>query len=117
MNALTYYYFSLGSLIIIFAPLIIMIAAIAATLHMSKRRWVVHLLTFAAMLVALPIYFRIGGILDPTTIDYPGPGEGFLVLLYGFFLVPAVLLYAAYAWVTRKRRRPPPPPEVNVCPS
>jgi hypothetical protein len=105
MNALTYY-FQLGGLIIILAPLIIMVAGILITLRMSKRRWVVHLLTFVAMLVALPIYIKVGGILDPSTIEYPGPADGFLVLLYGGLLIPALVVYAGYAWLTRKREWP-----------
>ena len=106
MNTLRYFYFSLGDLIVMVAPLIIAVAAILITLHMSKRRWVVHLLTFAAMFVALPIYIKVGEILDPTTIEYPGPGDGFIVLFYWFFLISALFLYVPYAWITRKRERP-----------
>ncbi len=102
MDALRRFYFSLGAWIP-FAPLAILIAAIPITVRMSRHRWLGHVLALAAMLLALPAYFLIAGILDPTMIAYPGPGDGFVVLLYGFFLVPAFLLYAAYAWVTRKR--------------
>jgi hypothetical protein len=105
MDAVRRFYFDLGPWIAL-APIVILIAGVGGTLRMSRHRWLGHVVTAAGMLLTLPAYVWIGGVLDPTTIDYPGPGDGFLVLLYGFFLMLALSLYAAYAWVTRRRALP-----------
>jgi hypothetical protein len=92
-----------------FAPVVIATAAILMTLRISRHRWIAHVIAFVALLTALPAYLWIQGILDPTTIDYPGPGDGLVVLLYLFCLVPAILAYSGYAWLTRRK-----PPHLRV---
>jgi hypothetical protein len=88
---------------IAFAPFAIVGVAGFVVWRMSRRRWVIHLLTFACLLLALPIYVKGLGILDPSMISYPGPGDGFVVLLYLVNLVPAVIGYSIYALVTCRR--------------
>ncbi len=88
-----------------FAPLLIVPAAIVMTARISRVRWMAHVLTLVALLVAGPVCIWLQGILDPTTIKYPGPGEGLGVLLYLFNLVPATLIYSGYAWLTRRTTR------------
>ena len=104
MQTLAHFYESLFPWVA-FSPIIVVIVAVNVTVRMSKYKWIGHTLTYAALVLTLPIYVFILGIMDPTTIEYPGPGDGFVFLLYLFFLVPAILLYSAYAWVTRRKSR------------
>ena len=70
--------------LLVFLPLVPIVIALLAgmiSLRLSRRRWIVHTIGFAAMAFALPIYLRIQALLDPTTILYPGPGDGSVVLL------------------------------------
>jgi hypothetical protein len=101
MQKLAYFYFALSSWLPL-APIVIVIVAVNVAGRMSKYKWLAHVATYAVLLFIYPIYIRIGGILDPTTIEYPGPGDGFGALLYLFFLVPSLLLYSACAWVSRR---------------
>jgi len=102
MEALIHFYLSLF-VWVAFAPIIIIGAAIFVTLRMSKHKWVIHVLTFAAFLFTMPVYIWIGGILDPSTIEGPGPGDGFVVLLYYFNSLLTAIFYACYAWANRRR--------------
>jgi hypothetical protein len=102
MQTFTRSYFSLGPFII-FLPLLVVALAIFATLQMSKYKWVVHALAFAFIFFALPLYVWIGAILDPTIIEYPGPGDGFVYLLYAFVAVLTMIGYAVYAWLARTK--------------
>ncbi len=104
MAAFTRIYLSLFPCVA-FAPLVIVIASALITLRISAYRWIAHVLTFVALLVTLPLCVWLQGRLAPSTIEYPGPGDGFVLLLYLFFLVPAVLFYAGYAWFTRRKPR------------
>jgi hypothetical protein len=104
METLIHFYLSIF-LWVAFAPIIIVFSAIFVTLKMSKHKWITHLLTFTALLLTMPVYIWIGGILDPSTIEYQGPGDGFVVLFYYFNSLPAVIIYATYAWLTRRRSR------------
>ena len=54
------------------------------------------------MAIALPVYLRIQALLDPTTVLYPGPGDGFVVLIYLLLLVPSVIGYAIFCYVSRR---------------
>jgi hypothetical protein len=62
------------------------------------------------MLVALPTYLYFQALLDPTTIRNPGPGDGFVVLLYLVILLPTALVYSLFSFFTRTRpdRKPNP---------
>jgi hypothetical protein len=102
METLTRFYSSLAAWIG-FTPIFIVGVAIFVTIRMSRYKWIVHVLTFSALLLTLPVYIWIRGILDPTTIEYPGPGEGFIVLIYLFYSVPMIVAYATYAWLTRRK--------------
>lgn len=55
------------------------------------------------MLLALPLYLQFEFLLDPTTIQYPGPGDGFIVLLYLLILVPTIVGYSVFCYVSRCR--------------
>ena len=85
-----------------FATPVLAILGCILSLQLSRRRWVVHTVTLIAMLLALPIYLHVLGALEPTTIEYPGPGDGFVVMLYMMILLPTALVYSAFAFFTRK---------------
>jgi hypothetical protein len=104
METLIHFYLSLF-VWVAFAPIIIMFLAIFVTLKISTHKWIIHALTFAAFLFTMPVYIWIGGILDPSTIEGPGPGDGFVVLLYYFNSLWTAIFYATYAWLTRRRSR------------
>jgi hypothetical protein len=90
------------------APIFLAILGCVLSARLSSRRWVLHSLVFAAMLFVLPAFIFFQGIVDPTTIDGPGPGDGGIVLLYLAMLVPSAIAYATIAWASyrqRKRRR------------
>jgi hypothetical protein len=57
---------------------------------------------FIAMACALPVYLRIQALIDPTTILYPGPGDGFILLIYLLLLIPAVIGYAIFCYLSRQ---------------
>jgi hypothetical protein len=86
-----------------FAPIFIMIVAVFVSARMSMHRWAIHIGAFAALFLTLPLYIWTCALLDPTTIEYPGPGDGFVVLLYLFFLVPMTIGYSAYVWLGRRK--------------
>jgi len=85
------------------SPILVAIVAILMTRHLAQHRWIAHGLTFVAMVAIFPLYFWIQVILDPTTL--PGPCGGGDLLLYLFCLVPAIVAYSGYAWLTRDRAR------------
>lgn len=85
------------------APLATLVVGIGATFRMSRYRWIAHVLVFAVMLLALPIYLWGRGIVDPTSIEHPGPGDGFGVLLYILFAVLSMISYAVYAVLCRSK--------------
>ncbi|HEY2529597.1 MAG TPA: hypothetical protein VGJ20_16895 [Xanthobacteraceae bacterium] len=78
MQTLAHYYFALFGCVAI-APLVIMMAGIFTTLRMSRQKWMVHLISYCAMVFAVPAAIGIGDSLDPTTDEYPGPGEASLL--------------------------------------
>jgi hypothetical protein len=87
------------------APILLAVLGRVVSTRLSSRRWIVHSLVFAAMLFALPalIYFR--GLIDPTTIEGPGPGDGGIVLLYLAMLVLSALIYGVIAWTSYRARK------------
>ena len=80
-------------------PILIVGLGIAFSLRRTRRRWVVHGMVFVALLSALPACLYVRELVDPTTIMQPGPGDGFVVLLYLFTVVPAALGYSVFAWL------------------
>jgi hypothetical protein len=84
-----------------FAPLVLAVFGGMISLRLSRRRWIVHTMTFVAMILALPIYVYFQGVLDPTTILYPGPGDGFVALFYPVILLPTALVYSVFSFFTR----------------
>ena len=83
------------------APLVLAVLGAIISLQLAYRRWIVHAITLIAMVLALPIYIYIEGVVDPTTIQYPGPGDGFVVLLYGVVLVLTGIGYLAFCFFAR----------------
>jgi hypothetical protein len=65
-----------------FAPPVLAVLGGIISLRLSRRRWIVHTITFVAMLLALPIYIHFLGVLEPASVQYPGPGDAFVALLY-----------------------------------
>jgi hypothetical protein len=86
------------------APVAISILAGITSLQFSRRRWIVHTFAFAAMVFTPPIYLRIQSLLDPTTVLYPGPGDGFVLLLYLFLLIPSLAGYSMFCYANRRRK-------------
>jgi hypothetical protein len=82
-----------------FAPILIVGLGIAFSLRQARRRWPINILVFVALLSTLPVYLYIQGLVDPTTIDHPGSGDGFVALLYLLILAPMALGYSVFAWL------------------
>jgi hypothetical protein len=57
----------------------------------------VHIMTYPALFSAYVDYVRIGDILDPYSANL---GTGLGLLLYLYFLAPALIIYCAFAWFT-----------------
>jgi hypothetical protein len=103
MQMLTRVALALSHIILLVPPPIIVIAGAFATMRMSKRKWVVHLVVFTALFFSFPLYIWIESKLDPTSIEYPGPGDGLAFLFYLFLLLPSALVYSVYAWFSRTK--------------
>jgi uncharacterized membrane protein YjjB (DUF3815 family) len=86
-----------------FAPFAVAIVAGCIAAQMSKRKWIVHSFAVAPLFLAFPSYILTQGIIEPTTIQYPGPGDGLVLLLYVINLLPTLLIYSTYAWFTRSK--------------
>lgn len=59
------------------------------------------------MLLVLPAVTYFQNVIDPTTVEYPGPGDGFLIFLYVIVMIASALYYAAFAWVTYRKQKQP----------
>jgi hypothetical protein len=90
-------------MVVPFAPPVLAILGGIASLQLTRRRWIVHTITLVAMILALPIYIYFLGVLEPTSIQYPGPGDGFVALLYLVILLPTTLVYSVFSFFTRTR--------------
>jgi hypothetical protein len=86
------------------APILTVILGVAASRRISRGRWLIHILVFAALVFALPATIYLQGYLDPTTIEGPGGGEGFVVLLYAAVLIPSAIYYGIFAWTLRRQK-------------
>jgi hypothetical protein len=83
------------SLVIVFSPLVAVCGALLA-LRLRWTKWLVHFVVIA-MIPVVPLFaVFIEGILDPTTVEYPGPGEGLLLLVYLFTAGPSVIGYLIF---------------------
>ena len=87
-------------------PAVIAGAGVFASLRASRLRWLVHVFVFLLLPLAGPIYAAIGPIFDPTIGDM-NMGEqstaGMILFLYMFTALPTAIVYAIYAWSTRRR--------------
>jgi phosphotransferase system glucose/maltose/N-acetylglucosamine-specific IIC component len=87
------------------APVLFAALGVVLSSKLRSGKWIVHGLVFAAMLLALSFATYLGGVLDPTTIEYPGTGEGFGIVLYLIMMIASALYYAAFAWVTYRKQK------------
>ena len=71
----------------------------------------VHIMTYAALFSAYVDYVRVGDILDPYSAGNLGTGLG--LLLYLYFLAPALIIYCAFAWFTRSESCLTSSPEIS----
>lgn len=85
------------SLWVLVSPLVIVVTAVRILRRIYRHRWAVHILTFIAMLSPMPAYILVMAIVDPTTIEHPGGGEGFLILLHLPLMIGAMICYMIYA--------------------
>jgi len=83
------------ALLMIFPPLVAVCGALLA-LRLHRTKWLVHFVVIAAILLAPLLAVYIESILDPTTVEYPGPGEGLLLFVYVFTAVPSLLGYLVF---------------------
>jgi hypothetical protein len=97
--------FGLFLVLIWFAP--VWTATLGTVIHMrmSRRRWIVHVAVLVVMPLAPLLALYLQGIVDPTTIQNPGPGDGFALLLYVPEMVLSFLIYAVVAVVIRMGNR------------
>lgn len=98
--------FGLLLALIWFAPVWIATLGIVIQMRMSRRRWIVHIAVLVAMLFAPISAVYLQGIVDPTTIQNPGPGDGLAILLYLPEMTLSFLIYAAVATASRRTSRP-----------
>jgi hypothetical protein len=88
------------------APPVVAAVALFALRFVRGRRWVVHIFALVAMLLTMPIYFFVWSVVDPIALELPGPGDGFVILLWIFFLICSMIFYAAHAaiayWMSRR---------------
>jgi hypothetical protein len=86
-----------------FAPILIVGFGIALLLHVSRRRWVIHVSVFVSFLVVPLAYLSVQALVDPTTVEFPGPGDGLVALLYLWILIPSALGYLVFAWLASRQ--------------
>jgi hypothetical protein len=82
-------------LLMIFPPLIAVCGALLA-LRLHWTKWLVHFGVIAGILVAPLLSVYIENTVDPTTVEYPGPGDGLLLFAYPFTAVPSLLGYLVF---------------------
>jgi hypothetical protein len=96
-------------LMLVFFPPLVAVCGAFLAFRLHWTRWLVHFVVITSVPVA-PIFFVfIEGIVDPTTVDYPGPGEGLALLFYLLTAIPSLLGYLAFVVMdvvrTIQRRR------------
>jgi hypothetical protein len=77
-------------------PLLVAVCGALLTHRLHRTKLLVHILVIAAILVAPLLAVYVEGILDPTTVEYPGPGEGLFLFVYLFTAVPSLLGYLVF---------------------
>jgi hypothetical protein len=82
-------------LLMISPPLVAVCGALLA-LRLHWTKWLVHSGVLVAILVAPLLSVYVEKTVDPTTVEYPGPGEGLLLLAYPFTAVPSLLGYLVF---------------------
>jgi len=87
------------------APILLAAFGIVFSPRLSIGRWIIHTSVLAAMLLVLPAVFYFQSIIDPTTAEHSGPGDGFLILLYVPVMIASALYYVAFAWNTYRKRK------------
>jgi hypothetical protein len=86
-----------------FAPPVLAVLGGITSLQLSRQRWIVHTITLVTMVLTLPIYIHFLGVLEPSSIQYPGPGDAFVAMLYVVILLPTALVYSVFSFFTRTR--------------
>lgn len=86
------------------APVAISVCGIAIASRVLRWRWLIHVTSVIAMLLAplLSIYLREIG--DPTLVEGPGPGDGLMLLFYLPVLAACLVAYGVAAVRLRSRR-------------
>jgi hypothetical protein len=85
------------------APIVIALIGVQIASQMQGRRWPVHVGVFGSLLATLPAAVYLQGIIDPTTVEAPGPGDGFAVLAYFILMVPISISYSIFAWALSRK--------------
>lgn len=85
------------------APPVLAALGTLVYLRLPQHRWVVHAVTSLAMVFAFPCYVYFLGVLDPSSIQYPGPGDAFIWMAYLVVLLPTALVYWLVSSFTRNR--------------
>jgi hypothetical protein len=85
----------IAPLLMIFPPLVAVCGALLA-LRLHWTKWLVHFGVLVGILIAPLLSVYIENSVDPTTVEYPGPGEGLLLLAYLFTAVPSLLAYLVF---------------------
>lgn len=85
----------------------IVVCGLAAPLarRLTRGRWPLHVTVVLLMLAGIPSSIYLQGLADPTTIDGPGPGDGFVVLVHVFTLIVSLVLYLLAAWLIRSNKQ------------
>lgn len=86
-------------------PIVLCGSAISLARRLSRGRWLLHFAVVLLMLAMLPLPIYLQGLADPTTIEHPGPGDGFAFLLYIMALISSLVAYLLAAWVIRSNNR------------
>jgi hypothetical protein len=79
------------------APFLIGVLGLFSASFASRRRWPIHV-GVAVIALSFPLF------IDALRSDGgpPGPGDGFVLMLYLLTLLPSVVMYGAFAWVLAK---------------
>ena len=108
MSSLASTYFSLQPALL-FLPFLIVVIAMVAVRRMRTRKWIAHALAFSAMFLAVPVYVEIGAILDPYSVELPGPLDGLFYLVCMCIAVLTMIGYticlAVLAVLSRRRKQ------------
>ena len=86
-------------------PILVTLVGGVLAQRAQGRRWIIHMCVFGCMLVALPAFIYLNGIVDPTTVESPGPGDAFVVLFYLLVMVLAGLGYSVFAGLLFLKRQ------------